>query len=262
MPETDIIAETKICVCKKHGEYRGIPSYFGSFGFEKWLDPECPECAKELAAEKRKQDAEFERHRTIAKWRRMNIDEKYHDSTLENFDAYNDELRENLEMCRQFAEKPDGKLVMLGENGNGKTHLAIGILKKLDGIIYTAYEIGFRIREKNFMNEGKIYDKLCSVPLLVIDEVEKVKDSAAKHNWMSYVIGKRYNRVLPIILIANCHKQKDCEAFEKPCPKCLEYHLENDVLSRIIEDGIVMNFKSGDYREKIRDARATRKENA
>jgi DNA replication protein DnaC len=103
--------------------------------------------------------------------------------------------------------------------------------------------------------EHEVYNELCTVPLLVIDEVEKIKDSEAKQNWMSHVIGKRYNRLLPIILIANCHTQSDCKAPKKPCPKCLEYHLENDVLSRIIEDGIVMKFNSGDYREKIRDAR-------
>jgi DNA replication protein DnaC len=92
---------------------------------------------------------------------------------------------------------------------------------------------------------------------LVIDEVEKIKDSEAKQNWMSYVIGERYDRTLPVIMIANCHTKKNCTAREKPCPKCLEYHLENDVLSRIIEDGIVLNFSSRDYRGEIRSLRGT-----
>jgi DNA replication protein DnaC len=149
---------------------------------------------------------------------------------------------------------------MLGENGNGKTHLAVSVLKKLGGKIYTAYEIGTMIRQGygGGTREWEVLHELCTVPLLVIDEVEKIKDSEAKQHWISHIVGKRYNRLLPIVFIANCHTLSDCTAKVKPCPKCLEYHLENDVLSRIIEDGIIMKFNSDDYREKIRDARLGR----
>jgi len=82
----------------------------------------------------------------------MNIDEKYYDSTFDNFRAYNDELSRHLETCRSFAENPDGKLVMIGKNGNGKTHLAVSVLKKLGGVIYTAADIAINIRST--YNEG------------------------------------------------------------------------------------------------------------
>jgi DNA replication protein DnaC len=146
---------------------------------------------------------------------------------------------------------------MLGENGNGKTHLAIGILKQLGGVIYTAYEIGVRLRQSynGETKEWEVFDELCSVPLLVIDEVEKIKDSESKQNWVSFVVGKRYDRMLPIIFIGNCHTQKDCKEIQQPCKRCLEYHLENDVLSRIIEDGVILKFNSDDYRRKIRKAK-------
>ena len=149
---------------------------------------------------------------------------------------------------------------MLGENGNGKTHLAVSILKELGGVMYLAYEVGILLRQSygGDTKEWEVFNELCTVPLLVIDEVEKIKDSESKQNWLSYVVNKRYNRMLPVIFIANCHTRSNCREPNKPCPKCLEYHLENDVLSRIIEDGIIMNFTSADYREKIRDMRARR----
>ena len=147
------------------------------------------------------------------------------------------------------------KLVMLGGNGCGKTHLAISILKKTGGVIYTAFKIGIMIRNsfKEFGMEADLYDKLCSAPLLIIDEVEKIKDSDAKREWFAHVVGERYNQKLPMIFIANCHSEKDCREVQKPCKKCLEYHLENEIISRIVDGGIILKFNSDDYRYKKRD---------
>ena len=231
--------------CPRHGKYTPEKDCF------------CPSCQKEIEEEKRLEEENARKQLSIEKWRSMNIDEKYFESTFDNFKAYNDELSGFLETCRAFAKNPDGKLVMLGKNGNGKTHLAVSVLKEIGGAIYTAFEIGIKLRQSynGGTKEHEVFDELCRVPLLVIDEVEKIKDSESKQNWMSYVIGKRYNRMLPIIIIANCHSQKDCMEREKPCPHCFEYHLENDILSRIAEDGIIMKFNSGDYRKKIRKDR-------
>ena len=247
--------------CPKHGEYTGEPLIIDLPGRQlKAMDPPCPECQKEIEAEELRQKEIQEKQRKIQRWRSMNIDEKYYESTFDNFDAYNEELLKHLETCRTFAEKPDGKLVMLGKHGNGKTHLAIGVLKKLGGVIYTATDIAINIRDSyngGEISEKMIFDELCTVPLLVIDEIEKIKESDWKNNWMSHIVGKRYNRLLPIIFIANCHTQKDCTEKKKPCPYCLEYHLESDVISRIVEDGIVMKFNSDDYRKKIRETRSS-----
>jgi len=245
--------------CPKHGEYAGEAVIFKFHGMkEREIDPVCPACQNEIEAEELREKDGREKRKAIQKWRSMNIGEKYYESAFDNFRAYNDELSGHLETCRAFAENPDGKLVMIGKNGNGKTHLAVSVLKKLGGAIYTAADIAINIRSAyngGESSEKEIFDELCSVPLLVIDEVEKIKESEWKNYWMSHVIGKRYNRMLPIIIIANCHVKKDCTEKEKPCPDCLEYHLESDVISRIIEDGNIMKFNSGDYRRKIREAK-------
>jgi DNA replication protein DnaC len=252
-------------ICPKHGEYTGEAVKIKIPGIKEGeTNPECPVCQKESEAEELRRNEERARRETIQKWRSMNIDEKYHDATFDNFNAYNDELREYLDICRAFAENPDGKLVMIGKNGNGKTYLAVSILKKMGGVIYTAADIAINIRSTyngGESSEKDVFDELTTVPLLVIDEVEKIKESEWKNYWMSHVIGKRYNRMLPLIIIANCHMQKDCTEKVKPCCDCLEYHLENDVISRIIEDGIIMKFNSGDYRRKIREARFGNKSN-
>lgn len=253
--ETEIKIET--FVCQKHGEYTAERICWIWQGKPMDILPGCPICQRETEEKEQREKEEAERRRNIKRLRSMNIDERYFETAFDNFNAYNEELQNHLETCRAFAEKPDGKLVMLGKNGTGKTHLAVSVLKKLGGVMYTSFEISVNLRQSYNGNtkEHEVFDELCTVPLLVIDEIEKIKDSESKQNWMSYIIGKRYNRMLPIIIIANCHTQKDCAEQEKPCPHCLEYHLESDVISRITEDGIIMKFTSDDYRRKIRELR-------
>jgi len=252
-------SETVTLQCPKHGEFNGVVEIVNFLGKKDFrVNPECPKCLKEIEAENIREKEEREKQKIIDKWRSMNIKERYDYSTLDNFDAYNDELKKYLDICRAFADNPDGKLVMLGKNGNGKTHLAIGILKILGGFIYTTSEIAINIRasyNSSETSEKEVFDELCNAPLLVIDELEKIKESEWKDNWMSHIIGTRYNKMLPVIFISNCHLKKNCTEQEKPCPYCLEYHLENDVLSRIFEDGIIMEFTSDDYRRKIRQAK-------
>jgi len=248
------VCETVTLNCEKHGVYTGEAVTASLFGKSYNYKPACPVCEEEDKAAQEKTLFDFHEKEKIQRWRLMNIEKLFYDSGFDNFNAYNAQLRENLKVCGKFAGNPAGKLVMLGENGNGKTHLAISILKETGGVIYTAYEIGIMLRDCYNGNgsERELFEELCAAPLLVIDEVEKIKDSDAKQNWMSYVVGKRYNRMLPLIFIANCHVKNDCGEQTKPCPRCLEYHLENDILSRIIEDGIILKFNSDDYREKIR----------
>ena len=247
--------------CILHGEYTGQTHRMEVLkGKVIEIPPICPACEMEAAEEKARKDEETRKRRAIEKWRGMNIEPRFYDATFEGFNAYNAELGNHLETCRAFAKKPDGKLVMMGENGNGKTHLAVSILKAVGGVIYTAYEIGIKLRRsyKGDTHEWEVFNELSTAPLLVIDEVEKIADTDAKQHWFSFVIGKRYDRYLPTILISNCHRQKNCREQKRPCPRCLESHLENDVISRITEKSVAMTFSSGDYREKIRDARLGR----
>ena len=248
------ILKTKIitCECKKHGEYTS-KHFILEFPEAKSTEigSSCPTCQREFEL----QQERLNKQNVFEDYKSMNIEPYFYESSFDNFNAYNNELKKHLETCSTFAEKPAEKLVMIGENGNGKTHLAISILKKVGGKIYTAFEIGLKLRQsydsKN-KPEWNFLEELSTVPLLVIDEVEKVKDSEAKQNWFTYVISKRHDRFLPIIFIANCHTKADCKEKVKPCSRCLEYHLENNILSRINENGTIMRFNSPDYREKIR----------
>jgi len=157
-----------------------------------------------------------------------------------------------LKIAENYAAAPNGKLVMLGNNGTGKTHLAVSVLKQTGGIIYTVFEINVKIRQSynGTSKEWEVLQELCETKLLVIDEIGRTKGSDFELNWISHVINKRHENMLPLILISNRHLSSDCPLGKEGCPNCLEKYFDNDVISRLIEDGIVMKFTGDDYRKK------------
>ena len=150
------------------------------------------------------------------------------------------------------------QIVMTGSNGTGKTHLAIAAVKELKGKIYTMYEITTRIRQsyspRADETELEIVDELARLPMLAIDEVGRTKGSDAELNWLSYIIDKRHTRGLPTIIISNKHVRKHCP--NGGCPDCLENYLSGDVMSRLTDNGVLLQFNWADWRKIKRQKEA------
>ena len=128
--------------CPEHGAYTGKPFQFTIGGKDRVIVPECPSCLSEKAEtedrnerERRKRrEGAFEDER-VNGLRKMNIGRKFWDESFDTFNAYTPELERYLNVCIGFANTNEGRmLVMLGNHGNGKNHLAASILKKLVGI--------------------------------------------------------------------------------------------------------------------------------
>jgi DNA replication protein DnaC len=251
--------------CPKHGTYHGSPIKF-SWGFGSGCikhPPECPKCMEERKAQEAEEESRRNKERELNRLKNMNIGRRYWNTVFDNFSAYTDELKHHLNVSKNFANSPDGKLVMLGENGTGKTHLAISILKNTGGVIYTAFEIGLMLRQSysGDSREWEILKDLCEAKLLVIDEIGRSKGQEWELNWMSHIINKRHENMRPLILISNRHLRENCSQGKDGCDKCLEKFVDNDVISRIIEDGIVLRFTGTDYRKNIGEEYRNQKKN-
>jgi DNA replication protein DnaC len=240
--------------CPKHGKYRGVPIKLGLISLNNVIHPICPKCQ---ADEKRAgRDEEQKRQRTRF-FESLNIGERNWGSTFENFDAYTDELKRHLAICRDFANDPKGrKIVMLGNNGTGKNHLASAILKTTGGILYTIMEIELMLHQSysGDTQEYKVIKELCDVKMLVIDEIGRTKGGDWELNWLSHVVDHRHKNLMPLVLISNGHLREHCPE-GKGCPKCIEGRFGNDILSRINEDGAVLSFTGEDYRGRLREKR-------
>lgn len=127
-----------------------------------------------------------------------------------------------LDICKRYAEGfrkhyDDGRaLMLLGEIGNGKTHLACAILQHIvrvegaTGLIVTAETIMQAVTDSFRSNAGptktELLTELAAVDLLVIDEVGMHTPREGRDfmpSLLHEVIDRRYQLVLPTILISN-----------------------------------------------------------
>jgi len=249
--------------CPEHGAYTGKPCKLTISGRERVVDPECPLCSPERAEEKAREEAAWQEQQKTefdaeqeTKLKRMNIGRKFWDVSFETFKAYTPDLERHLDTCIKFVGNSEGRmLLMLGKNGNGKNHLAASILKKTGGRMYSVFEIELMLKEcySGKTGESKLYRRLCNIPVLVINEIGKHKVGEWETHFLSYIINKRYENLMPTVLISNAHLKANCP--QNGCDNCLQNLLGNDVLSRITESGDIMIFNEADYRLRKREIR-------
>ncbi|MFC1897628.1 ATP-binding protein [Chloroflexota bacterium] len=126
------------------------------------------------------------------------------------------EQRQNLELvfrsALDFAKSPDGWLVLLGDTGCGKTHLAAAIVNYR----YQASQPGLFVVVPDFLDhlrstftpESKVsYDQLFesvkNAPLLVLDDFGEQTTTPWAREKLYQVINYRYNAQLPTVITAH-----------------------------------------------------------
>jgi DNA replication protein DnaC len=173
------------------------------------------------------------------------------DMTFKAFDAKRLNLpleqRQNLGMAYQvalqYAESPDGWLVLQGVNGCGKTHLAAAIVNylyeaKKQAIFVVVPEFLDHLR-KTFNPESKVsYDQLFEAvkvaPLLVLDDFGEQSTTPWAQEKLYQVINYRYNaRLATVITTSNSLDE-----------------IEPRISSRLVDPRIsmVINITAPDYR--------------
>lgn len=265
-----LIGETRSIkkTCPVHGEFdSSVISVNGASLFSS-----CEKCAEEKEAAEKALTLSGNK-KLEEKWKAMGIEPIYYLKDIDNFKTYilkttlseesgDDEdkvervnvpeLVQKVATIRRLVSGEIKKILMTGDHGTGKTHLAIAALKIITGQIKTMYEIGTEIRStytlKAKETERDIVERLSELPLLVIDEIGRTKGSDSELNWLSAVIDKRHCRSLPIILISNRHVKKDCPG--GGCPQCLDNFLGSDVIDRLKEDAVLLRFSGESHRGK------------
>lgn len=238
--------------CEKHGEVENT-YYIDKNGQKVWSV--CPTCEKEDEAIKAEKERLAQLEKQKERWSQSNIKDKFFDMTFDDYKIFNDSQKLALEKVKAIANGANRSLLLLGENGLGKTMLASLALMKRGGYIYKMYEIITQIKSSykanSTVDEMDILKKLSSCPLLVIDEVGKQFGSESEKNWLSYIIDERYECNKPTILICNLKLKRECTEEEKTNGLYIEHYLGRDSVSRLVECADIVTVTGDDYRRKL-----------
>lgn len=237
-----------------------------------WAEPYCPECRR-IEKERNTLLAEMQ---ADAKERAVGLTRALHCERPLDFDVpcfanYQPETQEeerNLSICRRFAERfterelererahnaqePDWRsknsmgLLLFGNYGTGKTHLAYSILKELDrqglpGFYITIPDLFDRISDRvNRIDVAETLGKLCMVSCLVLDEIGVQSGDADEKKRLYQIIDGRIKNGRPTILVTNLDRSE------------LVNLLTERVVSRVIQSSYKLFFTGRCRREQTR----------
>ncbi len=101
-----------------------------------------------------------------------------------------------------------------GKSGTGKTHLALGMIRKLGGLLITSLELCITYDSCRDFNSSKtriqLLKDLCRQKVLVIDEIGKGIERIEKEI-VPYIINEFYNESSKILIFTGNEKNEDFE---------------------------------------------------
>ncbi len=139
------------------------------------------------------------------------------DMTFDRFDLRQDDLpaeeRANLkrafDLCRRFADNPEGWLVLTGEYGCGKTHLAAAIANERvargqPALFVVVPDLLDHLRATfsptSQVRFDKRFDQVRTAPLLVLDDLGTQSASPWAQEKLYQLFNYRYNARLPTVI--------------------------------------------------------------
>ena len=211
-----------------------------------------PEEIKAYDEEIARKEHEQDLHEKTVLYRKSGVPERYFSETLDTYKITNEMQATAAKAATNFLHAAKcgefKSLVMLGNAGTGKTHLACAIIREAGGKYRTAPDIVEEMRRaKSFTandTEAEIIDYYGRVKLLVIDEIGR-GIAATDEKYMLYqIINARYNTRKPTVLISNFTKAD-----------FLQY-IGVAAADRLVESGDIVEMNGESYRKLRRQNEA------
>lgn len=221
--------------CPKHGFYPTLYS-----GLE--IRCKCPKCLEE--------ELMFQKLRGAA------IPRRFLNRTIDNFEVSTENQRLAKEAVKSYINdfdrvREEGRsLILCGQPGTGKTHLAIAVainaINNGGSAIYTTVsELIDRVRETwrrdSQESQSQIVGLYAGVDLLIVDEVGVQAGTENEQHILFDVINKRYGEMRPTIILSNLK------------PNDIAKYLGQRIWDRLRENGgQAILFTGSSYRTKAK----------
>ena len=211
---------------------------------------ETPEERAEREREVRAQIEDEERKHKQEVFERSGVPARYYAESLDTFLTFDEMSRHAKEVAELFASKTkEGQfksLVLIGNAGTGKTHLACSLVRAMEfGAYYRSTpDVVEEIRRAKSFNsartEAEIVESYGSCRFLVLDEIGRGINANDEKYTLYQIINARYNNRRPTVLISNMTK-KDF----------LQY-IGNASADRLVESADILEMNGKSFRETLR----------
>ena len=192
-----------------------------------------------------------------------NIPKRYQHCTLGNFSAYNESLERAVEQAKRAADRftlaksrhEQGRgLLLEGQPGVGKTHLAVAVLKQViqttgaRGLFYDIRDL-LRVIRSTYdptirTTEIEVLRPVMGADLLVLDDLGAEKTSEWVEETMNLIVNTRYNEKRLTIFTSNFEDIPDDTE-----PNSLVFRIGHRMRSRLHEMCEFVALDAGDYRQ-------------
>jgi DNA replication protein DnaC len=201
--------------------------------------------------------------------RACGVPPRYEHCSLANFDAGTPPLRAALEKCLRYCAgypylgtTDEGLgLLITGDNGVGKTHLAVGVLRELHaakgarGRFWDFHELIREIRdsynEETRTTELQVLEPVVEADVLLLDDLGAWKMTDWMNDTLFYILNSRYLSKRPTIITTN-FQDVDREAALAADPlrrkEFLVERIGQRLRSRLMEMCLVIRVEGTDYR--------------
>src|ERR1700733_1598582 len=193
-----------------------------------------------------------------------NIPKRYLHCTLANFAAYNESLEQAVVKARRVAESfpvSAKGLLLEGQPGVGKTHLAVAVLKQViqtsgaRGLFYDTRDL-LRVIRSTYdpsirTTELEILRPVMTAELLVLDDLGAEKTSEWVEETIILIVNTRYNERRLTIFTSNYVDIPD-----DTDPNSLLFRIGFRMRSRLHEMCEFVEMDAADYRERPENAGA------
>ena len=194
------------------------------------------------------------------------IQERYAKCDLKNFRVYpNERLQRAVSAATDFAERfpvVERGLCFIGPHGIGKTHLAVGVLRRViqrtgaRGLFWDTTDLLRELRATYSpgvrTDEMALLRPVLTAELLVLDDLGKDRFSEWVEETLNLIINTRYNQNLPTIVTSN-YEDTPSDAASADVMSSLVAHVGTRIHSRLHEMCTFYEYDGADYRHAPKD---------
>lgn len=223
--------QTIFWTCETHGKY---PVVMWVDGKAVSFPGRCPTCHRES--------------QVSSLIRAASIPERFRDCDFDSYLIEHDGQQAALARCQEYAEAFADKLadgacmVLRGQRGTGKNHLATAIAKRIMGKGYTCLRL--KVQDfldgywgRNFAERPDWLMGFAEPDLLILDELGRTADTKGVKDALFRLLDVRYEAVKPVLLLTNLTRDEIIE------------HIGDAAFDRLTQGGgRLVNFEWDSYR--------------